>query len=225
MTPSILHYSTVSPLLKTILKQLMSEPLFAPFRLVGGTNLSLRFGHRISDDIDLFTDAEYGSLDFDVLENYLKKRFKYYDCPDKSNIVGFGRSYYVGDHMDSCIKLDLMYTDPFISKEDFIDGIRFAGINDIVAMKLTAINNGGRKKDFWDIHLLLDHYNLKEMLDLYQERHPWEGTKEHLLEKLIDFEDINYDFEPRCLLGKDWDIIKLDIIEKVRNVKTSLNIP
>ncbi len=34
---------------------------FAPFRLVGGTSLSLRYGHRMSDDIDLFTDAEYGS--------------------------------------------------------------------------------------------------------------------------------------------------------------------
>jgi len=43
----------------------MSEELFVPFRLVGGTNLSLLYGHRKSDDIDLFTDADYGSLDFD----------------------------------------------------------------------------------------------------------------------------------------------------------------
>ena len=29
------------------------------FRLVGGTSLSLQIGHRMSVDIDLFTDAVY----------------------------------------------------------------------------------------------------------------------------------------------------------------------
>lgn len=59
-----LHYETVKPYLKEILDMLMAEELFNPFRLVGGTNLSLRFGHRISEDIDLFTDVEYGSLNY-----------------------------------------------------------------------------------------------------------------------------------------------------------------
>ena len=58
-----LHYETVTPLLRETLGVLMQEELFSPFRLVGGTNLSLRYGHRKSDDIDLFTDAEYRSLD------------------------------------------------------------------------------------------------------------------------------------------------------------------
>lgn len=64
-----LHYETVTPILINSLLKIMGEGLFAPFRLVGGTNLSLRFGHRKSDDIDLFTDAEYGSLDFSLFEN------------------------------------------------------------------------------------------------------------------------------------------------------------
>lgn len=58
-----LHFESVSTLLKESLYILMQEPLFSPFRLVGGTNLSLRYGHRLSVDIDLFTDTEYGSLD------------------------------------------------------------------------------------------------------------------------------------------------------------------
>lgn len=55
---SYLHYETVTPLLKETLGILMSEESFALFRLVGGTNLSLRYGHRKSVDVDLFTDAE-----------------------------------------------------------------------------------------------------------------------------------------------------------------------
>ena len=59
-----LQYQTVKSILRSTLARLMEIDEFKPFRLVGGTSLSLRYGHRMSDDIDLFTDAEYGSLDF-----------------------------------------------------------------------------------------------------------------------------------------------------------------
>lgn len=62
MADNRLHYETVSPLLRNVLHEMMSCEIFAPFLLVGGTALSLQLGHRVSDDIDLFTDAEYGSL-------------------------------------------------------------------------------------------------------------------------------------------------------------------
>lgn len=51
----MLHYETVLPILKEALARLSSKSELDNFRLVGGTNLSLRFGHRMSDDIDFFT--------------------------------------------------------------------------------------------------------------------------------------------------------------------------
>ena len=150
-----LHYETVTPLLRETLGVLMQEELFSPFRLVGGTNLSLRYGHRKSDDIDLFTDAEYRSLDFRTFEVFLRSRFPYYHCTDTSSIVSFGRSYYVGKSEDEYVKVDLMYSDPFLEDAEVIDGIRMAGVKDIVAMKMHVVSQGGRKKDFWDLHRLL----------------------------------------------------------------------
>ena len=76
MTSGELHYNTVTPLLREILSMLMAEPLFNPFRLIGGTNLSLRLGHRKSIDIDLFTDAQYESLDFSQYEIFLYNNVK-----------------------------------------------------------------------------------------------------------------------------------------------------
>lgn len=55
----------------------MAEPLFALFRLVGGTALSLQLGHRLSVDLDLFTDAPYDSLDFQTLDRYLREQYPY----------------------------------------------------------------------------------------------------------------------------------------------------
>lgn len=54
-----IHKDAVSATLFDALQRIMSEPMFRCFRLVGGTNLALRFNHRISTDIDLFSDAEY----------------------------------------------------------------------------------------------------------------------------------------------------------------------
>ncbi|NRT14911.1 hypothetical protein HNP99_001255 [Flavobacterium sp. 28A] len=68
----MLYYATVNDLLKNSLLQLMQSEIFNDFRLVGGTALSLQIGHRESIDIDLFSDADYGTLDFGSIENYLK---------------------------------------------------------------------------------------------------------------------------------------------------------
>lgn len=210
-----LHYNTVTPLLKSSLEKLMSADDFAPFRLVGGTNLSLRYGHRLSDDIDLFTDAEYRSLDFKIFENFLKLTFPFYHSGDQSSIVGFGRSYFVGDSAENYIKVDLMYADPFIRPIDMVEGIRMASTDDIVAMKMNVISRGGRKKDFWDIHYLLDFYPLTKMLELHKERYPWEDDDVQLLKMVTDFSVADEMTDPKCLLGKDWDMIKLDILDAV----------
>ena len=203
-----LHYETVNPLLQQILETLMSAELFAPFRLVGGTNLSLRYGHRISIDIDLFTDAVYGSLDFHAFEKFLKEHFAYYECSDKTSIVGFGRGYYIGNSSDEYVKLDLMYTDPFLEDSELIDGIR-------LAMKMNVISHGGRKKDFWDIHLLLKEFSLSEMFAFHAKRYEWEHNHDELMDMCTNFTIADNEMDPICLLNKDWDDIKLDFVDIV----------
>ena len=213
MNKQKLNYDTVTPTLKEVLHKIMAEPLFAPFILVGGTNLSLRYGHRLSVDIDMFTDAEYGSLDFLKFENWLRANFSYYYCTDRTSIVGFGRGYYIGKSEENVIKLDLMYTDPYIADAEIIDGIRMASVDDIIAMKMNVVSRGGRKKDFWDIHYLLNHYSIENMIDLHRKRHEWEHNPDELRKKLTDFVKADKDQHPICLLGKNWDDIKLDLID------------
>ena len=111
-----------------------------------------------------------------------------------------------------------MYTDKFLNKEEVKDGIRMATVDDIVAMKINAISRGGRKKDFWDVHKLLESYTLSQMLELHQKRYEWEHKDEQVLKSLIDFEEANEMEDPKCLKGKDWDIIKLDIIGEVTSL-------
>ena len=211
MKPS-LHYQAVSPLLLRILKVLMGSEQLKAFRLVGGTALALYYGHRKSQDLDLFSDAGYGSIDFGPIEEYLKAHFDYLDLSD-SGLSGMGGSLFIGDSEESCIKLDIYHTDPYIRPAVEVDGIRLSDPDDIAAMKIDVVGRGGRKKDFWDIHLLLDHYTVDEMLALHKERYPWNHDRKKILRKMVDFTLADEDFTPICLLGKHWELIRLDIIE------------
>jgi hypothetical protein len=207
-----LQYQTVKPILRSTLERLMEIEEFKPFRLVGGTSLSLRYGHRMSDDIDLFTDAEYGSLDFIQLQEILRKEFPY--CQgDCGNVIGFGTSYMVGNSKDDCVKLDMFYTDPFIRPLEQFDTISMAAVDDIVAMKMDVVSRCGRKKDFWDLHMLRDKYSIEQMLSLYEARYPYGATKEECVAGLTNFAVADAEPDPICLQGKVWQLIKLDFAD------------
>lgn len=210
--PKQLYYNTVSNQLKTILHQLMRSSVFKDFRLVGGTALSLQIGHRISEDIDLFTDLDYGNVDFMKIDAYFHQHFKYVDS-NKTDIIGFGKSYFVGNNAKDCIKIDVYYADNFIQKPIVIEGVRMATIEEIIAMKMDVISRGGRKKDFWDIHELINTYSFQEMLSLHKKRHPYTHDKDAIHLNFIQFEAADNDFDPICLKEKHWELIKLDLLD------------
>jgi len=215
----MLYYKTVNNFLKEGLLQLMEAKEFENFRLVGGTSLSLQIGHRESIDIDLFSDVEYGEIDFDVIENYLKTNFKYID--HLSNIIpGMGKSYLIGEDKNNTLKLDIFYTDKFIQPIYLEDTIRMATIEEIIAMKLDVVQRGGRKKDFWDLHELLENYSLTQMLDLHEQRYPYTHDRDLIIQNFTDFSIADDEFNPICFKGKYWEFIKDDIEEIITKFKS-----
>ncbi|HET6256579.1 MAG TPA: nucleotidyl transferase AbiEii/AbiGii toxin family protein [Puia sp.] len=207
-----LYWNTVDPILERQLKDLMAAPIFSQFRLVGGTALSLQLGHRKSIDIDLFTDAPYQSIDFDFIDSYLRACYKYVSHPTPGPI-GFGRSYFIGEDDQHAVKVDIYYTDPFIRDPLKQDNIRMASTEEITAMKIDVIQRGGRKKDFWDVHELMDIYTIEQMITLHSERYPFDHDEQKIRKELTNFEKADEDFNPICLRGKHWEIIKLDLLE------------
>jgi hypothetical protein len=215
----MLYYKTVNNLLKEVLLQLMAAKVFENFRLVGGTSLSLQIGHRESIDIDLFSDVDYGEIDFDAIEKYLEANYKYVD--HLSNIIpGIGKSYLIGEDKDNALKLDIFYTDKFIQPIYLEDAIRMATIEEIIAMKLDVVQRGGRKKDFWDLHELFEKYSLTQMLDLHEQRYPYNHDSDLIIQNFTDFSIADDEFNPICFKGKYWEFIKEDIEEIIVNFKT-----
>jgi hypothetical protein len=211
----MLYFNTVNELLKSSLLKLMAAKEFSKFRLVGGTALSLQIGHRESIDIDLFSDIEYGTLNFNEIEDFLKSNFKHVDFLDVPSAMG--KAYFIGENKDNTVKLDIFYTDTYIQPFIEEDGIRMATIEEIIAMKVDVIQRGGRKKDFWDLHALLDSYSIKQMMDFHEQRYPYTHDKDLIIKNFTNFDQADDDFDPICFEGKYWEFIKEDFEEKFKN--------
>ncbi len=213
----ILRFETVSLLLKETLERLMTCKELNRFLLVGGTSLSLQLGHRISTDIDLFTDAEYGSIDFNAIEAMLQREFPYVD-DGSINLVALGKHYFVGLSEREAVKLDIYYTDTFVFEKISFGSIRLADMREIAAMKLEAICGGGRKKDYWDLHELMNHFSISDMISFHEKRYPFGHDKKKLLDALQNFSFVDDDLDPICLKSKYWELIKLDIQAAIESV-------
>jgi hypothetical protein len=211
-----MYWNTVNERIRGTLENIMAEPIFAPFRLVGGTSLSLQIGHRKSMDIDLFTDESYGSIDFSQIENWFRSNYGYVEL-NKGAPMAMGGAYFVGSNADDLVKVDVYYNEKFIRPVFLQEGIRMAVKEEIVAMKLDiigrGIGKGGRKKDFWDLHAARDFFAIPEMLRFYQERYPYGHDIEEISKGLTDFSVADDDFDPICLKGKHWELIKLDFMD------------
>jgi len=212
----MLYYTTVNELLKSSLSKLMAAKEFSQFRLVGGTALSLQIGHRESIDIDLFSDVEYGSLNFKEIEDFLKNNFEYVDFLDVPPAMG--KAYFIGENKDNTVKLDIFYTDTYIQPFIEEDGIRMATVEEIIAMKVDVIQRVGRKKDFWDLHDLLNSYSIMQMIDLHEQRYPYTHNKDLIIQNFTNFDLADDDFNPICYKGKYWEFIKEDFEEKIKTI-------
>ena len=159
----MLHEGCVSKGLLNLIRNLEKEPVFNDFFLVGGTALTLQIGHRISDDIDLFSQSK---LRVPEIAGYLKQNYsRKYQLLNSQNMI-----YQV---MIEGIKVDFVHH-PFELVEPAYheDQITYLGKKDIAAMKLHAIEtSGNRAKDFVDIFFLLKEMPLGEMFDHYQKKY------------------------------------------------------
>jgi len=68
----VLQTQSIGKPLWDLLKQLQKEEVFLDYFLVGGTALALQLGHRISNDIDLFTR---GDINKDEIFGFLNREF------------------------------------------------------------------------------------------------------------------------------------------------------
>ena len=88
-------------------------------------------------------------------------------------------------------------------------------MEDIAAMKLSAISGRGGKKDFIDLFFLLDCFSVSEMFEKYKKKHSIKVPNNyHLLKSMVYFKDAEREPMPHMLYSVLWDDVKKRIILK-----------
>lgn len=202
----MLSYGTIAPHTLELLKHLMAAPLLDKCRLVGDTSLALQYGHRSSVDLDLFGEIPEDDFVFiDILEQFGK-------------VQGQKTSKIIKSFVIDGIKVDFVnYSHyPWIEEPVVENGLRLASPKDVAAMKISAIEGRGSKKDFIDLYFLLQHYSLEEMLDFYTQKYPQYSMFRTRM-ALTYFEDAENQETPKMFNVVDWETVNEKIAEEVNN--------
>lgn len=175
------------------------------FNLAGGTSLALRFGHRLSVDLDFFTTAEF---DPEALHDALA-------LPD-ARVVARTTGTLTLDA--GGVKLDfLRHAYPLITEPDVFADLRLLSVPDVSAMKLNAIANRGSKKDFFDVCELLEHYSLEDMLVNFEMKYR-NSDRFVVLRSLAWFEDAELEPDPVSLKKSSWAGVQKEIKQALRSI-------
>ena len=199
----MLHTETVLPGTLDLLRELQALAPLADMRLVGGTALALQLGHRTSVDIDLFGRFDGGKS----MRQLLVAAGHVAEGSEDGDI----QSLVVDGVMVDFVN----YPYPWIADPVCEDGVRLAGLEDIVAMKLSAAANRGKKKDFLDLAVLLERFQLMEMFSLYQRKFSVSEIA-FALRGLTYFDDAEDDPMPRMFTRLTWPEAKTRLLDAVR---------
>lgn len=167
------------------------------FYLAGGTALALQFGHRKSDDVDLFSQKRFSVEHYSQLFLALNGKIL---VEEEGTIHALVEG----------VKVSLLYY-PYKLLLPFktIAGLNMASIEDISCMKIVALSQRAEKKDFFDAYEILRIYKPVELKRMFLEKYGVEKINcYHILKSFFYFDDAENSPEPVTLRGTTWNEVK-----------------
>lgn len=168
--------------------------------LAGGTALALQVGHRLSVDLDFFT-----------------KRNGFNEKKIEESLSGHGK------WVTTSLSTGTLYGEFTGAKMSFIaypfftpsEPMRKHGTVsilapiDIAVMKIIAISQRGRKRDFFDLYWICKHTQpLRETIMRVHKQYSIRQSFAHILKSLVYFGDAEGDPDPRLYFDADWGQVK-----------------
>ena len=197
------HYETLPKETKKALDFLSKQKWLenSNWYLAGGTALSLQCGNRESYDLDFFTPEK----NFDstiLLKNFIDNKNWITDIASDDTIYGelFGA------------KVSFIAYPFFTPKENFaLHGIiKVVRPIDVAVMKIIAISQRGKKRDFFDLYWCIKNIApFKDIILRLKDQYPTVAHDyHHILKSLVYFNDAEDDVDPTIYFTVSWPIVK-----------------
>lgn len=194
---------------RTTLVRVAQLPLPGSTYLAGGTAALLHLGHRLSDDVDLFTQEQFepGVL-VQLIQDagaFELERTGWGTILGWLNGLRFSLFYY---------RYPLLY--PFHRFQHLC----VADLRDIAAMKIAALSDRGSRKDFIDLYFICKaRLSLRETLTLYDRKYGClKANLIHVYKSLTYFDVAEEQEMPVMLKSFRWDGLKVFFEREVRKL-------
>ena len=193
-----------------LLKAIGRLELPSAFYLAGGSAAALHLGHRVSIDLDFFTqDPAY---DMEAMLRALSSIGRL-DVRQQAAGTLIGTLQQVQTSF-------FVYPYPLLRPPKELEKVRIADLYDIALMKIIAITQRGTRRDFIDLYFICrSGIKLAVLLeDIAKKYHSIHYPAYHVLRSLAYFADAEKDAPPRSLAAWDWEQIKLFFEAEVRGL-------
>ena len=197
------HYETLPRKTERALDFLSKDKWLkkSKFYLAGGTALALQVGNRKSFDLDFFTEKK----DFNgkkLIAHFSDNKDWIIEVEDRNTIY----AKLLG------AKVSFIAYPFFIPKQKMSLHGEIPVMNpiDIAVMKITAVSQRGRKRDFFDLYWCAHNIEpLEQIIRRLPEQYPSVAHDyHHILKNLVYFEDAEDDPEPEIYFKASWNTVK-----------------
>ena len=195
---------------KTI--DILSEQKFIrSFYLAGGTGCAIHLGHRISKDLDFFSQTEFSQFE---IQNTLKARGHFLvDYSDTRTLTGrFEQT-----------KLSFFHYEYNLLEETYdFQNIKISSLKDIGCMIIDAISSRGSRRDFVDIYYILKSFDmsLRKFFVFFQDKYGEENYNlVHIMKSLVYFKDADEDADLKMLVQYSWQDVKDFFNHQIKSLK------
>lgn len=199
----IFHFEVLPPETKKALDFLSTQEWFGKtdWYLAGGTALALHVGHRKSVDLDFFIkDSRFDNID---LLDRLSLSGKLKTSLSKDNTIF---TQLLG------AKISFISYPFFVPKQSLTDygAVKILQPIDIAVMKIIAVSQRGRKRDFFDLYWCAKNLEpLDETIKRLPEQYPSVAHNyHHILKSMMYFEDAEEDPAPEIFFKASWKEVK-----------------
>ena len=179
--------------------------------LAGGTALALQTGHRTSVDLDFFTNE--ASFESTEVTGHFKDNQDWEINSDRPSTI-YGTLFHA--------KASFIAYPFFIPKKEFL---RYGTVNilhpqDIAVMKVVAVSQRGRKRDFFDLYWCAHHIEpLGKTIGRLALQYPSVAHDyHHIIKSLVYFEDAESDPPLMLHFDANWEQVKKFFIEEVEKL-------
>ncbi len=187
-----------------LLQSLVRLPELSPFDMAGGTALSLQLGLRVSHDFDFFSPDDFNR------EHLLSTLRSTYPSVETLQLVHGTCDVLIDGIQVSFFHYPYPRIAPPLTDFNGFPGLKLSSLDDIAAMKLSAIGSRASRKDFYDLYQILHVGGLSptHLLDDVHRKFGETFDATYMLMSLSYFADAESEVLPKCFVKTEWDEIK-----------------